>query len=95
MASLEVYVRRSYRQYVLHDVIYHIPKSDQFPLLLEWHFNFPHVAAGENDGENPPTRNFSISDMYNIQHSRREIQRVGIMAALNSIDEVCLLIYFT
>ena len=103
LASIECYVRRAYRAYILHAVKYHVPKAKNYPVLVEWDFNFPNQflavestgnhGGNSSDGEDrhsPSMRsNFSVSDFApQLQYSKKEQQRVGVMAAFKNMEEL-------
>ena len=94
LASIECYVRRAYRAYILHTVKYHVPQSKNYPVLVEWDFNFPDVQGfepEENGGKPVLRNNFSVSDFAahtQFHPQKKEQQRVGVMAAFKSLAEV-------
>ncbi|KAL5612714.1 hypothetical protein BROUX41_004198 [Berkeleyomyces rouxiae] len=46
-AALEVYIRRAYRAYKLHDIQYHLDDADKSPLFISWDFSLRKIGQTE------------------------------------------------
>lgn len=103
LASLEVYIRRAYRAYVLKQIEYHNDESDN-PLFISWDFQLrklgqtefglpiqsavPSTPGTPSGTELNVKRIYSISDMsYLTSRWEEELTRKGVIVPCKYIDE--------
>lgn len=91
-AALEVYVRRAYRAYIMHDIVHHV-HSDLIQKgvhFMDFRFRFPEKAADDQQLTAMHQRSYSVSDaLFNMNKaggsSTKEIWRVGLMVSVPSL----------
>ena len=102
LAALEVYIRRAYRAYQIHDIQYHGTDADP-PYVLTWDFQMRKVGVAEYGTAQPSTpatptsehgnpfskRVGSISDLsFLVAKSGEEPIRKGVIIPVLFLDEV-------
>jgi acetyl-CoA carboxylase/biotin carboxylase 1 len=101
LAALEVYIRRAYRAYQIHDIQYHGTDAEP-PYILTWDFQMRKVGVAEYGATQPSTpatptgesgnpfskRVGSLSDLtFLVAKSSEEPIRKGVIIPVSFLDE--------